>query len=259
MPETQLQTNEAETTTAVSRVDDTSPMALILKAKEIGATPEQVSQWMDLQERYNAQEARKSFFASMARFQANVPMIPHTRDVKKSGGQLMYDYAPLPVCLSTIRQTESDCGFMHRWDVEEIESGGVKVTCNISHIDGHVESSSATIPPTKGMNTNDAQDKKIIIEYGRRISLLNAYGLGTGGVDTDANTQASYTPMSDKHRMILEEHVEAAFKDNPGRRQGFDGWLKKTFNADSVADVPDNQFDLLKSKLTAVINEQGNK
>lgn len=101
----------------------------------------------------------------------------------------LYNYAPLETILDAIRATEAANGFRHAWDTEDLDNGGVRVVCRISHIEGHSEQGTVTIPPTKGQNTNQAQDKGVIISYGQRRSLLNAYGLATGGEDTDARSE----------------------------------------------------------------------
>ena len=164
---------------------DGSPLALVMQAAATGATPEQIGQWMDLQERWGANEARKAYFTAMGRFQGECPAIPRTKTVQGRTGGLLYKYAPLEKILDVIRATEAACGFMHTWDQDDLENGGVRVTCRISHIAGHSETSTVTIPATTGMNTSKAQDKGIISSYGKRYSLLNAYGLATGGEDAD--------------------------------------------------------------------------
>lgn len=162
-----------------------NPSALLQIAVEKGADVEKLEKLMELQERWDANEARKAFFAAMAAFQGDAPAIDRGKHVKGRDGRVMYSYAPLEAILDTIRPCERKHGFMHAWDQDDLDGGGVRIICKISHTGGHTETSTVTIPQTKGMNTSAAQDRGIIVTYGQRRSLLNAYGLATGGEDRD--------------------------------------------------------------------------
>lgn len=171
--------------TELATTQPATPMAMIQLAVESNADPERLEKLMDLQERWEAGNARKAFFQAMADFQSQCPAIPKDGEVKDRSGKLMYKFAKLETVLATVREVEQACGFRHRWDQVDLDNGGVKVTCHVTHIEGHAEETSVTIPPAKGINTNAAQDRGIIIKYGKRYSLLNAYGLEPDEGDTD--------------------------------------------------------------------------
>ena len=164
-----------------------TPDALMRLAVETGADVERLDKLMQLQERWQAGQARQAFLAALADFQRDCPALPKTKEVKKRDGGLLYKFAPLPEICATISATEHTCGFTHRFDQEDHENGAVTVKCIIAHRAGHAETTSVTIPPTKGQNTNEAQNKGIMISYGRRYALCGAYGMVTGDPDTDGN------------------------------------------------------------------------
>lgn len=197
---------------------------------------------MDMQERWEANNARKAFFDAMARFQSAVPAIPKRGEVYDKSGKLMYRFAKLEDLLNIIANAEHDCGFRHRWDQEDLEGGGVRITCEISHIAGHCERSSVTIPPTKGMNTNAAQDRGVIIKYGKRYSLLNAYGLEPDD-DTDATLGDRGTTITDDQAAELNAMLDQLPEDD---RRRFYEWA----GVESVSDLPAAKYDAAKRGIT---------
>ena len=211
-----------------------SPTELLRLAVETGADVERLGKLMELQERYEANAARKAFYSAMAQFQAECPPIPKPRQVTDRGGKRMYSYAPLETILDTIRATEARHGFRHSWDHEERESG-VRIVCTISHRDGHAESSRVDIPATKGMNTNAAQDRGIEITYGQRRSLLNGYGLAVGGEDTDGQTIDEAPPPLTKPHLTTIKALIADSKTDEGR-------LLEYVGAATIESIPDSRF-----------------
>src|SRR5882724_888949 len=63
-----------------------------------GANVDTLTKLLELQERWEANEARKAFVAALAAFKANPPKLEKTKHVKfasKSGNAVDYHYAPL--------------------------------------------------------------------------------------------------------------------------------------------------------------------
>ena len=165
-----------------------TPADLLRVVAARGAGPEELAKWMDLQERWQATQARNAYFKAMADFQRMVPEIPKTRAVHSRSGDVMYKYAALESIAKLIRAAEQSCGFSHRFNTFPREGGGVKVECIVTHSAGHSEVTAVEIPATKGMNTNAAQDHGIAITYGQRYAMLGAYGITTVSDDTDMRT-----------------------------------------------------------------------
>lgn len=192
-----------------------NPMVLIEMAVASGADPDKLEKLMELQERWEANNARKAFFEAMAGFQKDCPEIPKNGKVF-SGNNLLYSFAKLEDIIKTIRESEHKHGFRHRWDQEDLEGGGVRVVCEITHVGGHSEASTVTIPPTQGMNTNEAQNRGIIIKYGKRYSLLNAYGLEPDD-DTDAKLPKPEQFITDNQANSIGELLDQLKPDSRTR------------------------------------------
>ena len=214
---------------------EVSPLTALLadpqKLKELPI--ETLERMFALQERYDAQQAKRAYFEAMASFQHTCPTIVRTKSV---GGQ--YNYAPLDVILRVIKKTERGCGFSHRWETEHQDGGGVLVTCLITHVEGHTERTAVKIPPTKGRNTNAAQDSGIEITYGQRRSLLNGFGLGTADEDNDAQTIVGddYERITDNQAADLHELLTQA----QANRAAFLAWVSTASGVDveSLSELP---------------------
>lgn len=224
-----------------------TPMDMIASVLDSDPTPETLGKLMDLQERWEANIARKEFFTAMAGFQSDCPIIPKNGEVYDRNGKFLYAFAKLEDIIKTIRDIEHRHGFRHRWDQEDLDDGAVRVVCEITHVGGHSEVSTVTIPKTKGMNTNAAQDRGIIIKYGKRYSLLNAYGLEPDE-DTDANTPDPEQFITDNQANAIDELLSQC---KPDDRTRFWSWLRLSPN--DYSKIPASRYGEVVSKLKSKI------
>ncbi|MEM9262869.1 MAG: ERF family protein, partial [Pseudomonadota bacterium] len=244
---TDLVSQQAEAVTRELAATASTPMALIEMAVSGGADPDKLEKLMALQERWEANNARKDFFTAMAGFQSDCPEIPKNGEVYNKQGKLVYRFAKLEDIIKTIREAEHRHGFRHRWDQGDLENGGVRVACEITHVAGHTEASTVTIPPTKGMNTNAAQDRGIIIKYGKRYSLLNAYGLEPDD-DTDARLPEPEQFINDNQANAIDELLSQC---NPDDRTRFWVWLQ--LQPGQYDRIPASRFTEIVDKLRSKI------
>src|SRR5581483_7898366 len=133
--------------TAIVPQQQTTPMHLIQVAVEQGADVEKLSRLMDLQMRWEANEARKAFVAAMNAFKADPPRLEKIKPVdfsSKNGGHVKYNYAPLDYIAKEIGDALSKHDLSFRWEVQQTPS--VKVTCILQHSGGHSECVSLEAP-----------------------------------------------------------------------------------------------------------------
>lgn len=83
-----------------------TPMSLLATAVEKGLDVAQLKDLMDLQERWEAKEARKSFFSAISKFQTIVPELKKTKTAKinSAKGFFQYKYADLGSITSAIKK-----------------------------------------------------------------------------------------------------------------------------------------------------------
>ena len=180
-----------------------TPDALVALAIEKDLDVDKLERLLKMKQDWDAQQAREAFVEAMTEFQRRCPKIDNTKEVHTKGGGLLYKYAPLTEIISKVRDLENELGFSHRFDTVPMEGGGAQVTCIVTHRRGHSETTTVTIPPTKGMNTNAAQDHGIAITYGERYAFRGAFGIVTGMLDTDGAPASDDPPLTQKQINIL--------------------------------------------------------
>ena len=164
------------------------PMNLLAVAVEKGASVEQLKQLMDLQERWEKKEAKKSFFEALSRFQTMVPEIKKTKtaNITSSNGGRSYSYkfADLSTIAKAIKTPLNECGLSFRWEFED-KGTSLKATCYITHLDGHTESTSMESVFDNSGGKNSIQQKGSTQTYLQRYTLIGVLGLSTADEDKD--------------------------------------------------------------------------
>lgn len=155
---------------------------LIQQAIDRGLDIAALEKLMDLQERYNAAEARKAFFQAFTKFQSQCPDIRKTKAVNFN--QTAYTFAPLADITRQINKPLKDNGLSYRWEFKD-EGDKIHVTCLISHADGHTEATTMSADADKSGAKNQIQSRGSTLTYLQRYTLIGALGLSTANQDID--------------------------------------------------------------------------
>lgn len=186
----------------------TNPARLLEMAISGNASMETLERLMALNERWEANEARKAYVAAMADFKAEPMRIGKNKHVefKTSTGKTEYDHAELADVTDVVVPRLAKHGFSHGWTVGQ-ESGGITVACKITHRLGHFEVVEMKAPPDTSGGKNTIQAIGSTKTYLERYTLLAACGLATGGQDDDGRTYGQqYEPPAE----LTPEQIEAA-------------------------------------------------
>jgi ERF superfamily len=166
-----------------------TPMEMIALAISQNADIEKLAKLMDLQERWERNEARKAFVAAMAEFKANPPKLEKVKHVNfssKSGSSVDYHYAPLDYVGRIMGEALSKHGLSYRWSATQGDGNGpVSVTCVLQHSQGHSESVTLTAAIHDDQRMNPIQRLGATISYLQRYTLLSATGMATENQDLD--------------------------------------------------------------------------
>jgi ERF superfamily len=187
----------------------TTPQTLLSQAIEKGLDVESLSKLMDLQERYQATQARKLFFEAFTEFQSSCPELRKTKNVSfdiKTGGKADYHYAPLADICRQIGKTLKTCGLSYRWEIQDNPTE-LKVTCLISHLEGHTERTTMQASPDVTGSKNAIQARGSAIEYLKRYTLIGALGLSTTDSDIDGRLPEYDIDKLHKDYMSLYDQV----------------------------------------------------
>lgn len=203
-------TDQVETTDIVTRPyqqpalapQSLTPAQMLSIAVQQDAPVEKIEKLMDLQQRWEQNEARKAFEVAMVSFSAKVPTISKTR----KGHTNMY--AGLPETVEEIQVLMSECQLSRRWKDEEPKKKptNIRIRCIVSHILGHSESFAEEAGPDTGPGRNDIQAVASTITYLRRITLFAVLGLVAGDeVDDDGAGGKKTEPPKPKAQELADE------------------------------------------------------
>ena len=167
-----------------------TPAQMLQMAVQQGADLDRLEKLMDLQERWEANQARKAFVAAMSAFKANPPKIIKDKlvDFSTARGRTTYMHATLGAVVSAIIEGLGAQGITHRWSTQQ-ESGRITVICTLTHLDGHSESNQLTASADESGGKNSIQAVASTVSYLQRYTLLAATGLATHDQDTDSVSQ----------------------------------------------------------------------
>lgn len=178
---------------ALATIEAPPQGGLVALAIQQNAPVEVLERLVALQERHEADEARKAFHAAMSAFKANPPRIhkDHLVDFTSSKGRTTYRHATLANVVEKISAALSEHGLSATWKTDQDGQGCVSVTCTITHRLGHSESTSLKAPYDETGNKNSIQAVGSAVTYLQRYTLLALTGLATHEQDDDGRMSSS--------------------------------------------------------------------
>jgi len=202
-----------------------SALSILNNAIVSGMAPEALEKLVALSERMADRAAAQEFAAAMAAFKAACPPVPRRAinqqfAVTRNGAKVERRYASLEDIESTIRPHMGAAGLAFRWSGAEIVGPLLRVTCTVSHVGGHSEDSTVSLPFDSKAGCSDQQKMGAAMTYAQRYSLVQALGLTSCDGDTDGNEDPANT---------IGEHdaanMEAALADlRPDDQRRFLQW-----------------------------------
>jgi hypothetical protein len=174
---------------------DKAPMAITVQSPHMrlielavtgGADINQLEKLMDLQDRHEAKEARKSFFEALSLFQSKIPTIKKTglASFQTKSGRTEYSYAKLDDIARVIRPSLRDSGLSYRYE-QNNDKTLITLKCIVTHKDGHSEATEMSGFSDATGSKNPIQQIASTISYLRRYTLTGALGVTVGDEDDD--------------------------------------------------------------------------
>lgn len=190
---------------------DKSPAAMLLNAMASGTDLEKLEKFMELQERYERNEARKAYHEAMAAFKANdVPKIEKDRKVtyETSKGNTSYSHASLANVTDKITAALGKYGLSHAWRTKQ-DDKMITVTCTISHRQGYSEETSLSAAPDQSGSKNSIQAVGSTITYLERYTLLALTGLAASDTDDDGMAGREIKYISEDQVKAVNDLIKA--------------------------------------------------
>lgn len=194
---------------------------------------------MGLQERWDANEAKKAYHAAMAAFKQNPPTILKDKHVEftTSKGTTAYDHATIGNVVKQIVASLAEHDLSHSWSTEQLDGGQVAVTCSITHKAGHSESVTLKAGRDESGGKNSIQALGSAITYLQRYTLLAITGLAvedgsdddgrsTDGAAMDSATRLELWTLRARAAKTLDDlkAVRAAVGTSFSDAKDIDGW-----------------------------------
>lgn len=190
-----------------------TPLTLLQQAVAQGLDLDKLEKLMELQDRWQKQEAKKAFFDALAGFQAIAPVIKKNRkaNINSPKGSYSYKFADLGAIASQIKKALDICGLSYRWEFQD-NNGKLKVTCFLSHRDGHTETASMEAGKDMSGGKNDIQQIGSTQTYLQRYTLIGALGLSTADEDNDG--RSAPTAQQEPQPGPTEEEILAQWQQS---------------------------------------------
>lgn len=211
-----------------------TPMEMLDRAIASGSGTEVIERLMTLQERWEANQARKAFNAAIAAAKAEIPAIVRNR---QGHNQKRYaDFAKIAEVVEPIL-SRHNLGFRFRSE----QGDRINVTCILFHKDGHSEETTLSGPPDKTGNKNDVQAIGSTLTYLQRYSLVQALGLAA--TDDDDAKAAGAEPIAQEQAEML-----TAIADEVGADKAK---FCEFMGVESIAEIPARDYQRAVQALEA--------
>lgn len=202
-----------------------TPMHMLQIAVQGGADLDKLEKLMELQDRWEANAARKSFAVAMVEFKKTPPTIVKDGNVSYPGKgdkpATNFDHATLAEVVGKIAPELAKHGIHHDWTTVQ-DSNGITVTCILTHVDGHQKMTSLSAPADTSGGKNTIQGIGSSKSYLERYTLLGITGLAAGGTDDDGASSGDTVKylvdprQADKAVSALEDEPKARFHNAAG-------------------------------------------
>lgn len=216
---------------AVAKIDrgqlaPVHPLTMLQQAIANGMDTETLKQLMELSERHDANEARKAYTAALVDLKRDLPtVIAHDKEVKFTG--VHYTHTSLAAAMDAVTEPLTKHGFSIAWEPSSDDSSGkVKVTCRLTHAQGHSESCTLTAPIDNKGSKSPAQGIMSTITMLERYTALSLLGIATKEhqepkqeappetINTTMNQRALKACIDAGHtRESIEEHIGKPFAE----------------------------------------------
>ena len=157
---------------------------LIELAISQNADIDKLDRLMQMQQRWDAEQARKAYFAALSAFQSDVPAIKKQKSASFGQGKTAYSYASLDDISETIKPYLTKHGISYRFE-QRFEGQAIVVACVVTHVDGHSERCEMFGGSDTSGSKNAIQAAASTITYLRRYTLTGALGIATADADID--------------------------------------------------------------------------
>jgi hypothetical protein len=158
--------------------EQVTPAAMISLALQNGLDIQRLEKLMELQERWEANQARKAFEAAMASAKGEIrPVVKNrTVDFTSQKGRTNYDYEDFAAVADAVDSILAKHGLNYRHRPKQ-DGKSLTIICKMAHRDGHFEEIELTALNDESGNKNGVQGLGSTATYLQRYTVKLALGL----------------------------------------------------------------------------------
>lgn len=217
----------------ITALPGSSPAKLLEIAVSKDMDIEKLERLLALQERWDSEQARKAYLDAFSKFQAECPEIP--KNIKKvipykqGGGSKTLEYADLGQISKYVRPAMEKHGLSFRWEQNQAD-GLIKITCIMSHRDGHSEKTSLFSQPDTSGGKGGLHSIMSTVTYLKRYTLSCLAGLST--VDSDDDGVAG-----DAAHQAPQQQAQPQYYPDDKFQNNFASWSQLISSGKQSADT----------------------
>lgn len=221
-----------------------TPMDMLNRAVLQGANIDVLEKLMGLQERWEANQARKAFEDAMSAVKAEMPRIVKNKkvDFTTQKGRTNYQYEDLASIMNQIGPVLSRHGLSIRYRTSAEPNQPISVTCIISHRMGHHEENTLMAGKDESGNKNSIQSIGSTVTYLQRYTLKAALGLAAGADDDGAKADDTGT-ITEAEFQVIMTMIDETESDIAK--------FCEVMGIESIRDMPSTSFRRAVAKLAA--------
>jgi len=156
--------------------DKMHPM-VVAAMRDGGLDTQSLRELMELQREWQRDNARSAYTRSMVELKSNLPAVLD-RDKIVSYGKTSFRFTTLSHAMEAVTPHLNEYGFSLTW-IPTTSDGMVRVTCRLTHIDGHYEETTMSAPPDTSGSKNPIQAIGSTQSYLERYTALALLGIAT--------------------------------------------------------------------------------
>ena len=202
--------------------------------------PAKLAALLAVKKDWEADEARKAFVVALNAFKANAPKI--IKDKQVTFGTTKYKHALAGNASEQIGAALAEHDISHRWDVVQLDSGLIKVTCILTHAQGHSERVTLQAAPDVSGSKNSIQAIGSTVSYLQRYSMFAATGLVPKDADDDGRGGDEHA-MAESTKKDFLAAIEALSDKDVGEQL----WKRIADACQKAGDIP--SYDELKKAM----------
>lgn len=234
-------------------------------ARDPSVEMSKMMQLMDWRKEMLAEQRRAGFDEAMAAAKSEIPVIRKNRRVgfdTKGGDRTEYSHEDMGEIARTVDPILAKFGLSYRFRVSSDTNAPVKVTCVVSHRDGHFEETTLTAGRDDSGKKNAIQQVGSTITYLQRYTLKAALGLAAAADDdgrsSEKEEEEQYTPPPGSISEDQAANIREALEGKGASQNAFIQWAAgKGFFADRkklISEIPAERYDACMTAIAGFKN-----